>query len=313
MKKIAFLEPAPEFSQYKKYATYYANLHEKTLDRIKGPDTQLIHKSCPPGFWKAPHTVIDYFMDGLAVPTICKGAIEAEAEGADALIIVCTDDPGLRFVRQLVDIPVIGEYECTLHLACMMGYKFGVISWPTRPFMARAEHIIRMYGLEANAIHNPIEPVLAPTATAERELALTGYTDPKGFARKHMIPAAQKLIQRGAEVIVMDSTGLSLIAENAGLSKIENVGVPAKVSNPVVPVLNVVSVSLKQAEMMIDLRRTLKMPSVSRIGFYQKVAEQTKPEDVAQIRKYFEKDWKYLPMPKQKKASTQTRTSERRK
>jgi allantoin racemase len=303
MKKIVLIEPAPQFAQYKKYATYYANMHEDTLDRIKGSDTKIIHKSCPPGFWKAPHTVIDYFMDGLAVPTICKGAIEAEEEGADALIIVCTDDPGLRFVRQLVDIPVIGEYECTLHLACMMGYKFGVISWPTRPFMARAEHTIRAYGLESNAIPNPIEPVLTPTSTAERDLVTTGYKDPKGFAQKYMVPAAQKLIQRGAEVIVMDSTGLSLIAENAGLSKIEDVGVPAKVNNPVVPVLNVVSVSLKQAEMMIDLRRTLNIPSVSRIGMYQKVAEQTKPEDLAMIRDYFEKDWKFLPMPKSNKPS----------
>ena len=296
-KRIFLLEPGPDLEEYKKYAGPFVKLHEQTIDRIKGPDTEIVHKACLPGFWKAPHTVVDYFMNVLAVPSICKGAIEAEEEGADACIIICTDDPGLRFARQLVDIPVIGEYESTLHLACMMGNKFGVVAWPTRPFMARAEMLIRMYGLEAKAALNPIEPLLEPSPTAEKELALTGYTDPKGFAQKYMIPAAQKLIKRGAEVIVMDSTGISLIAENAGLSKIEDIGISVKPKVAPVPVLNVVSVAIKTAEMMIDLKRALGWPAVSRVGLYQKVDEIVKREDLELIREYFEKDWQSLPVP----------------
>lgn len=296
-KKIYLIEGAPELAQYRKYAGPFVKLHDLTLDRIKGPDTEIIQKACPPGLWKAPHTVVDYFVNALTVPPLCKGAIEAEKEGADALILVCTDDPGLRFLRQLVDIPVIGEFECTIHLACMMGHKFGVISWPTRPFMARAELLIKMYGLEAKACINPIEPLLEPSPTAERELALTGYTDPKGFAQKYMVPAAQKLIKRGAEVIVVDSTGMSLIAENAGLSKIEDVGISIKPEKTSVPVLNVVSVAVKMAEMMVDLQRVCGLPSVSRIGLYEKVDATVKKEDLALIRKYFEKDWETLPIP----------------
>jgi hypothetical protein len=51
------------------------------------------------------------------------------------------------------------------------------------------------------------------------------------------------------------------------------------------------------AEMMVDLRRALGMPSVSRVGLYQKVDMTVKKEDLAQIREYFEKDWQSLPMP----------------
>ena len=296
-KKIYLLEPLPEYEEFKKYAGPFVELHQKTINKSKGPDTEVIDRACPPGFWKGPSTVIDYFMNALAVPPICKGAIEAEREGADALIIVCTDDPGLRFARQLVDIPVIGEFECTVHLACMMGHKFGVLAWPTRPFMARTEMKIRRYGLEANAIPNPVEPVLEPGPAAERTLVLEGYTDPKAFVEKYYVPAAQKLVQRGAEVIVLDSTGVSLIADNGGFSKLEDVGISVKPKTASVPILNVVSVSLKTAEMMIDLQRS-GIPPVSRVGLYQKTDTLVKQDELEQIRTCFEKEWTGLPLPK---------------
>lgn len=300
-KKIFLLEPLPEYEEYKKYAGPFISLHRQTINKIKGPDTEVIDKACPPGFWKGPSTVIDYFMNALAVPPICKGAIEAEKEGADALIIVCTDDPGLRFVRQLVDIPVIGEFECTVHLACMMGHKFGVLAWPTRPFMARSQLKIRRYGLEANAIPDPVEPVLEPGPDAERIMVLEGYTDPKAFVEKYYIPAIQKLVKRGAEVIILDSTGVSLVADNGGLSKLDDIGISVKPKTASVPVLNVVSVSLKMAEMMVDLHRS-GIPAVSRVGLYQKTDTLVKKEELEQIREYFEKEWKGLPLPQHKKS-----------
>jgi len=303
-KRIFLLEAGPDFEDYKKFAGVFAKLDENTMSKILSPDVEIVHKSCPPGMWKAPHTTIDYFMNCLQLPSYCKGALEAEQEGADAIIIVCTDDPGLRWVRQLVDIPVIAEYESTLHIACMMGFKFGVISWPTRPFMARAELLIRQYGLEANACTNPIEPLLEPGPDAERELALNGYTDPPAFCKKYLIPAAQKLIKRGAEVIVMDSTGLSLLADNGGISQIDDVDVPVKTKNHAVPVLNCLSVSIKMAELMIDLRRATGIPPVSRIGLYQKPQDQTSQADFDMYRQFAEKDWQPLPMPPLPKPKT---------
>jgi len=296
-KRIFIVEPGPGFEIYKKYAGPFISLIEGTIDRIKAPDTEIVHKTCPPGFWKAPHTVIDYFMNSLAVPPLCKGAIEAEKEGADAIMILESDDPGLRFIRQLVDIPVVAEFETTVHFACMMGYKFGIISWPTRPFMARSEMKIRHYGLEAHAIPNPVEPVLEPGPKAEQILAMEGYTDPKGFVEKYYVPAAQKLIKRGAEVIICDSTGLSMIAENAGFSKLEDIGIPVKSKNASVPILNVLSIAIKMAEMRVDLHRSLGLPSVSRVGLYQKVDDLVKEDDIKEIRDCFENDWEPLPMP----------------
>lgn len=300
MRKITLLEPLPDRELYMQYAGPFMTLYKQTIEEAKSPDTEITELSCPPGFWKGPSTVVDYFMNALAVPPICKGAIEAEKAGADAAIIVCTDDPGLRFARQLVDIPVIGEFESTIHLASMMGHKFGVLAWPTRPFMARTEMKIRMYGLEAKAIPNPVEPVIEPGPTAERTLVLEGYTDPEAFVKKYYIPAAQRLVKRGAEVIVMDSTGVSLIAARGGFKKLEDIGIPVKVKTAAVPILNVVAVSMKMAELMVDLHR-IGIPPVSRVGLYQKTGDIVKKEELAQIREYFEKDWKTLPLPQHDK------------
>lgn len=298
-KKIALIEPMPDYETYAQFAGPFLKMHQDSIKKVQGPDTEIMNVACPPGFWKGPSTVVDYFMNALAVPPICKGTIEAEKDGADAAIIICTDDPGLQFCRQLVDIPVVGEFECTIHLAAMMGHKFGVLAWPTRPFMARTEQKIKKYGLADKAISDPVEPVLEPGPKAERILTMEGYTDPRGFAEKYFLPAAQKLIKRGAEVIVMDSTGLSLIADNGGFSKIDDVGISVKPKVATVPVLNVVSVSLKMAEMMVDLQRA-GIPPISRIGLYQKTDTIVKKEDVEEIRAYFEKDWEPLPMPKYK-------------
>ena len=295
-KKICIIHLAPADVEAEISAPYI-RLYNQTLNRVKGPDVEIIHKTCKPGTWKAAHTVVDYFVHGLMMGPMCKAALEAEKEGVDAITVACADDPGIRLIRTLVDIPVIGEFESTIHLAAMLGHKFGVLVWPTRPYMARNENLIRLYGLEAKAIPNPMEPCMEPSPTAEREIVLKGYSNPKGFVQQHYVKAAQNLVKRGAEVIVMGSTGMSLIADNGGFSKLEDTGIPTKPKKVSVPVLNVVSVAIKMAEMIIELQRATGIPSISRVGLYQKTQDTVKKEDFDLIRKYFEKDWEMLPLP----------------
>ena len=295
-KKICIIHVAPADVEAE-IAAPYMRLYNQTLNRIKGPDVKIIHKVCKPGTWKASQTVVDYFAHGLMMAPMCKAAMEAEKEGADAITVACADDPGIRIMRTLVDIPVIGEFESTIHLAAQLGHKFGVLVWPTRPYMARNENLIRLYGLDAKAIPNPMEPCIDPGPTAEREIVLKGYTDPKTFVQKHYVKAAQNLVRRGAEVIVMGSTGMSLIADNGGFSKLEDLGIPMEPKHASVPILNVVSVAIKTAEFMIDLIRATGIPSISRVGLYQKAQDTVKKEDFDTIRKYFEKDWEMLPLP----------------
>lgn len=260
-KKICILHPAAWDD-----SASYSIAFIKTLNKVKAPDTEFFVKPCPPGPGRYP--VVDYFMNALEIPKLCEGAIAAEKEGADAIVIACTDDPGLRVIRTLVDIPVVGEMESTLHMACMMGHRFGLVSWPTRAFMNRGDNLIRLYGLEPNAVYQPTEPVVPVSPTAEAE-AREGFLDPAAFCRDVVVPAANRLINRGADVIVMHSTGLSLLAEAGGLSRIDSPDANHDTDHASIPVLSVVSTAFKMAELRIDLQRALGLPSASRFGLYQ--------------------------------------------
>lgn len=46
-------------------------------------------------------------------------------EEYDAVVIGCYGDPGLRPVRELVDLPVIGPAEATIHTATQIGDRYG--------------------------------------------------------------------------------------------------------------------------------------------------------------------------------------------
>jgi allantoin racemase len=59
-------------------------------------------------------------------------ALEVLAEhhrSADAAIIAAFGDPGLHAARELFDIPVVGMAEAAMHAACLLGRRFGIVSF----------------------------------------------------------------------------------------------------------------------------------------------------------------------------------------
>lgn len=87
------------------------------------------------GVIKVDHTFIDigtgsienYIDDALVtIDTIVK-AVEAEKAGYDGIIINCMCDPGVHAVREAVSIPVSGTAEIAMHMAAILGHKFGYI------------------------------------------------------------------------------------------------------------------------------------------------------------------------------------------
>jgi hypothetical protein len=67
----------------------------------------------------------------------------------------------------------------------------------------------------------------------------------------------------------MHSTGLSLLTELAGLTKIDEPEARLDSVRANIPVISAVSVAMKMAEIRADLSRTLGLPSASRFGIYQ--------------------------------------------
>lgn len=47
----------------------------------------------------------------------------------DAAVVACFGDPGVEAARELLDVPVIGISEAAFHAACLLGRRFGVVSF----------------------------------------------------------------------------------------------------------------------------------------------------------------------------------------
>lgn len=54
------------------------------------------------------------------------------AAGHHALIVAAFGDPGIRGLRELMDIPVVGMTEAALASACLLGQRFSIIAISTR-------------------------------------------------------------------------------------------------------------------------------------------------------------------------------------
>ena len=66
---------------------------------------------------------------GLAVPPFVEAFREAEKQGYDAAVPLGTLDLGIDAGRCNVNIPIVGPSESMLHIASMLGRRFGVIMY----------------------------------------------------------------------------------------------------------------------------------------------------------------------------------------
>jgi allantoin racemase len=66
---------------------------------------------------------------GVAVPPFIEAFCDDERQGYDAVVPLGTLDLGVDAGRSVVDIPVIGPGGSMLHIAAMLGRRFGVIMY----------------------------------------------------------------------------------------------------------------------------------------------------------------------------------------
>jgi allantoin racemase len=145
---------------------------------------------------RGPPSIESEFDEALAVPDTIVRAIEAEKAGADAIIIDCMGDPGLKPAREVVRVPVLGPAETSMHLAAMLGQKFSVVTVlnAVRPMLT---NLARLYGVHEKlaSIHVVDIPVLELEARFDE-------------VQRGLAQLAQQAVERdGADVIVLGCTG----------------------------------------------------------------------------------------------------------
>lgn len=170
----------------------------------------------------------------LIAPGVLSNVVDAERAGADAVIIDCMADPGLHAARELVDIPVVGPAQASMHLAAVLGHRFSFLTVFDQDVPA-AEGLVARYGLSSRlaSVRAFNIPVLALEEDVDETVAV-------------LVDLAEKAIKEDeAHVIIPGCTGL------AGLAPRIQAGLRERDCE--VPVLDPPSVAVKLAEALVDL------------------------------------------------------------
>jgi len=241
----------------------YTEMVGRVFDKVIRPDTKITHRWAK--LKRASDTVFGYPYLLNSVDVI-HNIVDAAGGGADGAMVACSGDPGITEARTLVDIPVVGPWEATLHLASSYAYRFGVVTVEDRAWAETCHSLIGKNGLLDRCVG--VERIETPSAKAFTE----GFVNPD-FVVADVERQARKLVDRGAGAIVIGSAGLSTMCAAAGLTKLEGD----------VPVFETLSIGLKTLEMRVDLTQKGGLPPTSRTGYTQRLAD----PDGARVRTLF--------------------------
>ena len=139
-----------------------------------------------------PKGVYDEATKAQAVPKILAATRAAEQAGAKAVFISCAADPGVGEARAAFSLPVIGAGSALAAMGLALGERLGVLNLtgPTPP------RIVQMLGNRLVAEESPQGVANTTELAAHKEAALQ---------------ASRKLLDQGAEVILLACTGYTTI------------------------------------------------------------------------------------------------------
>ena len=159
-------------------------------------------------------------------PIVHKAFVQAEKEGYDAVVPLGMLDLGVDGGRSLVDIPVVGPALACLHVAALVGERFGLICYQPSA-IPRHRTQIRGYGMEN---------WVAGYRTVS--MAIRDMTDNRDRMTETFVAKARELIiEEGADVIIPH--GISQcpvhikpdwLSEELGVPVVEGIGAPIRVA-----------------------------------------------------------------------------------
>lgn len=207
--------------------------------RVARPDTEIVMHGMVPGTYQTNYPGNDIRHAGLQhlhSMQFLRAGLQAEDEGFDAYAISTLPDPALRAIRSVLHIPVVGYGESAMLTSCLLGARFAIVV-----FIDELTDLLRdnarQYGLDGrlvgvNDVGFRFTDVLA------------GFADPQPLIER-FVASARAQIARGAEVIIPGEAPLCVLLATHGVSQVDGV-----------PVLDSLACWVKQAELLVDLKRT---------------------------------------------------------
>ncbi len=225
--------------------TAYDGLIAETLgdSAAEGTELSITHlRNCPPD--------IDYYYNKHLMETVLfERVMRAEEEGADAVIVGCCYDPGVRVARELVDIPVVGPLEASMQMAAYFGHSYVVVTDHHKavPYL---EDLVKLSGLGGSCRG------VRCVDWWVRDMV----NDPDAVARDTIEVSRRVLAEVGAEAVVMGCTIVAACYQRY---------VMGTNAVPEIVILNPNLMALKMAEALADLKRQ-GLYRLARGGFYEK-------------------------------------------
>jgi allantoin racemase len=161
----------------------------------------------------------------LVAPAYIESFRQAEKEGYDAVVPLGMLDLGVDGGKSAVDIPVVGPMEACLHIASLLGDRFGLIIYHEK-LLAFNRAIVRRYGMEERIVGFGVSGFDLPDLTAHREEVVQNF-----------VGEAKKLVSGGAEVII--PMGISQcpvhikpdwLQAQLGVPVVEGIGAPIRMA-----------------------------------------------------------------------------------
>jgi len=215
-------------------STPYGALLKKVISSAADPGTS-VHMQ---GVSEAAGIGVHYrFLEYHDSREVIYNAIKAEQEGYDAFLIGNISDAGIREAREMVNIPVLGLSETSLHMACIMGANFALVTISEKWTPRLLENVHR-YGLERRLVGvealntSPLDLKKAMIDNEHREYIVAEFT-----------AAAGRLQAKGAEVIIPAGGDIIVFLADAGIYEIERS-----------PIVNGIVELIKMGEMAVKLK-----------------------------------------------------------
>ncbi len=145
----------------------------------------------------APANYVSHHDYVLADMSLLEAGMEAQADGFDAVCIDTVSDSGLKALRSVLDIPVVGPGHSMYAIACVLGRRFGIVTmW--EQWFPLYERVLADIGLTDRCAG-----IRSIDVTPDNRSLMAG----KDHALPLLVDAAEKLVtEDGADVICLGST-----------------------------------------------------------------------------------------------------------
>ena len=228
----------------------YSEAMRQHIAKVVRPDTEVVMHGQLPGTYPSNYPGSDIAISSLyhlhSLQWLVQ-AIRAQREGFDGYAMATLCNPLIREIRSVVDIPVIGYGEASMHVACMLAQNFGILLFIDRMIPLYAEQIAT-YGLSSRCVG--IRP-----ANFTFNDVLTGFENPQ-YVIERFHESARAMIKEGAEAIIPGEMPMNILLAKNGVTSIDGV-----------PIIDGLAVTMKLTETFADLRRSVGMKQ-SRHGFF---------------------------------------------